>query len=116
MFELHGETKNKSCACGCGQKAEVVMAIGEKAEIPITNDCMYKMVSELFSLCGKTRKNLIATELGSFKDRYGVLTHYGTADEKNDHSLVFFNTEKNKGIRIEWDDLYNFVRRTGIND
>ncbi|MCL2370715.1 MAG: hypothetical protein FWC80_05770 [Firmicutes bacterium] len=116
MFELHGETKNKPCACGCGEKAEVVIAVGEKGEIPITNDCMYKMVLELFSLCGKVRKNLIATELGSFKDRYGVLTHYGIADQKNDNSLCFFNAEKNKGIRIEWDDLYNFVRRTGIND
>lgn len=113
-FDLTGETKGKPCACGCGEKAEIVMEIG-KLEIPITNDCMHKMMLELFSLCEKIKKNPLKTELGSFKGDYGVMTDYGITDDE-DHSLIFFNKEKNKGVRIEWSDLYSFVQRTDIND
>jgi len=114
-FELTGETKNKPCACGCGLKADVAIVMG-KTEIPITNDCMYKMVLDLFSLCEKVKKNPLKTKLGSFKDSYGILTDYGLADEKNDNALVFFNEETKKGVRIEWNELYSFVRQTGINE
>ena len=114
-FELD-EASGKACGCGCGEKADVVINIGKTA-IPITNDCMYKMVLELFSLTEKTgKKSLIDKPIGSFKDRYGVLTEYGLASDKNDNALVFHNSETAKGIRIEWEDLYNFVRRTDIND
>ena len=114
-FDLHGETKSKLCSCGCGAKADVVIEIG-KLEVPITNDCMYKMVLELFSFADNIKADKTSHELGSFKDSYGVLTHYGLAGENDDHALIFYNKEKKKGVRIEWDDLYNFVRRTGIND
>ena len=115
MFELHGETKGKKCSCGCGDDADVIMQIG-KTEIAITNDCMYKMVLEFFSFADNIKKNPIANKLGAFKDRYGVLTDYGIAGDKDDNALIFYNEEKKKGIRIERDDLYNFVRRTDINN
>jgi len=114
-FDLSGDTKNRTCACGCGAKADVAIVIG-KQDIPITNDCMYKMVLDLFSLCENTKKNLIATKLGSFKGDYNVMTDYGLADEKNDNALVFYNEETKKGARIEWNDLYSFVMQTGINN
>ncbi|MCL2860884.1 MAG: hypothetical protein FWE22_00510 [Firmicutes bacterium] len=115
-FEIHDETKNKNCTCGCGEKAEIVMQIGEKTDIPLTNDCLHKMVLDLFSFAEKVKKNPMKEKFGSFKDRYGMLTDYGIADEDDGHSLIFFNEEKKKGIRIEWDDLYNFVKRTDINN
>ena len=113
-FELD-EAKNKPCSCGCGEKSDATIKIG-KIDIPITNDCMYRMVLELFSLCESTgKKSIIHTPIGSFKDRYGVLTEYGLANDKNDNAIVFHNSETAKGVRIEWEDLYNFVRRTDIN-
>ncbi|MCL2555851.1 MAG: hypothetical protein FWE03_02370 [Firmicutes bacterium] len=114
-FELSGETKNKPCSCGCGTKADVAIIIG-KQEVPITNDCMYKMVLELFSLTENIKKNQIKTKLGSFKDSYGILTDYGIADEKHDDALIFYNEETKKGIKIEWNELYSFVKHTGINE
>jgi len=114
-FELGGDTKGRPCSCGCGEKADVVIEAG-KVEMPITNECMYKMVLELFSLCSNIKTDKRKHELGSFKGQYGILTHYGLAGEEDDNSLIFYNKEKKKGVRIEWDDLYNFVRRTGIND
>ena len=114
-FELSADTKNKPCACGCGTVADVAVLIG-KHEIPITNDCMYKMVLELFSLVEKTKKNLIKTKLGSFRDSYGIFTDYGIADEKNDDALVFYNEETKKGARIDWNEIYSFVKHTGINE
>jgi len=114
-FELSGDTKNKPCACGCGAKADVSIVVG-KLDIPITNDCMYKMVLELFSLTESIKKNQIKTKLGSFKDSYGIFTDYGIAEEKHDDALVFYNEETKKGVKIEWNELYSFVKHTGINE
>ena len=113
-FEL-GVASSKLCACGCGARADVAIIIG-KQEISITNDCMYKMVLDLFSLTENIKKNKIKTKLGSFKDSYGILTDYGIADEKNDDALVFFNEETNKGVKIDWNELYSFIKHTGINE
>lgn len=113
-FEL-GVASSKLCACGCNARADVAIIIG-KQEIPITNDCMYKMVLDLFSLTEDIKKNQIKTKLGSFKDSYGILTDYGIADDKHDDALIFYNEETKKGVKIDWDELYSFVRMTGINE